>query len=64
MPSLTLIVPPLRTPRVNNAVLAVTGTLPVPIAGDADTLVELEELDEEPLDPVVDEDAVELPAPP
>ena len=58
MPSLTLIVPPLRIPKVNSEVVVVSGTVPVPMAGDAEVgdAEELESEEDEEAAGLLDED--------
>jgi len=68
VPELTVIVPFSRIPSVDSVVPIVSGTVPVPVAGELDALEELEaaealeepELVEEPAEPLDDGD-VELP---
>jgi hypothetical protein len=70
VPSLTVIAPSAGIPRVNSEVLAMSGTVPVPVAGEPEEpeepeeLEELEELELEEEDAFesLDDDAVELPA--
>lgn len=66
VPSLTVTEPFAGIPRVNSEVLGVSGTVPVPTAGEPDVLEELEEFETaeeleelEDVDPEDDEDAVE-----
>jgi hypothetical protein len=55
-PALTVIVPPGRMPRLDSEVLAVSGAVPVPVAG-APVVEELdEELEDDPVELVGDDD--------